>query len=726
MSNFSIIRKQRVAELLSFTRDILNSNLLDRAQLSQIRQKLEILAAETQLWTTSEYSAPEGDDLQSRYFIDGEANNGISLYLNVMRAGKKIPPHDHTTWACIAAVAGSEHNTLYDRIDNMQVDGKATIKVREIVEICPGNAVALMPDDIHSVEILDDEVIRHLHFYGKPLATLNRRKAFNMKDGTYRIMEIGVTTQQVSTDKFITAAVLKPLLASDKEFAFLDLREHGQYGEGHPFFCVSSPFSVLEERVPYLVPRLDTLCLLMDNNDGVAQRAAKILGNLGYQNLKILKDGIQGWRAANFNLYKGVNVLSKAFGELVEDKHNTPSISAHQLKAMIDNNKQPLLVLDGRTEHEYNTMSIPTATSCPNGELAYRLPMLIDNTTTPIIVNCAGRTRSIIGAQSLRNINVTNPIYALRDGTQGWQLAGFKLDHGKQAEALPTLSQTSFDTAKLQARSLQRSYNLTVISQQILSKWQADIDRTTFLIDVRTVEEFTKAHITGARHVAGGQLIQATDEYIGVRGARIVVSDDAQLRATTATIWLKGMGYETYILDMDARLGDVTSAPIISLANTKSIDNKTAKQLLNHGAVLDASQGIQFRDAHIDGAKWVTRSQIHAVCNLKNRDILLVGRQQAIVSGIVCELRNLGANKIHVWLSTPIQWQQAGFTLVTSPNYPTNENCIDHLFFVNDRHDGNLDAAYRYLQWEKGLLSQLDAQERSSICPLFPQTDNST
>ena len=722
MSNFSDIRNLQVSELITFTRNILDSNSLDRPQLALIRQKLENLASKTELWTVPEFSAPEGTELQSRYFIKGEANEGISLYLNVMRTGKKIPPHDHTTWACVAAVEGSEHNTLYKRTDDMQVEGKATIEESELVEICPGNAVAMMPDDIHSVEIRGEQTIRHLHFYGKPLETLNRRKAFNMKNGTYRIMDIGVKTQQATSTKFILAADLKPLLADGKEIAFLDIREHGQYGEGHPFFCVNAPYSVLEKRVPYLVPSLHTRCFLMDNNDGVAQKAAKILKDIGYQNIKVLKDGVQGWTAAGFNLFKGVNVLSKTFGELVEHENATPSISAQELKAMIDDDTQPLLILDGRPANEYNKMSIPTAISCPNAELAYRLPMMLDSDTTPIVVNCAGRTRSIIGAQSMRNTDILNPIFALRDGTQGWRIAGFELNHGSLPETLVDLSQTAYDNAKLQAIKLQQRYGLNSITQETLLNWQKDTKRTTFLIDIRTIEEFEQAHIAGARHAAGGQLVQATDEYIGVRGARIILSDDAQLRATNTAIWLKGMGHEVYILDVDARSGVSKKEPENSISIHKSIDIKNIKELLKQGAVLfDASRGMQYRTSHIADAKWITRSRLASVGDIKDHDVIIVGRQDAILSGIELELKSLGINKAHIWLSTPQDWKQAGFTIVASPSSPTEEECIDHLFFVHDRHDGNLDAARRYLEWEKGLMAQLDDQERSSICPLSPQ-----
>ena len=105
-----------------------------------------------------------------------------------------MPPHDHTTWACIAAVEGVEHNMFYTRTDDGAIEGKATLKMDRVVAVGPGDAIAMMPDDIHNFEVRGDQTIRHLHFYGRPLESLSERKAFDMGKGTYRIMDVGVKT----------------------------------------------------------------------------------------------------------------------------------------------------------------------------------------------------------------------------------------------------------------------------------------------------------------------------------------------------------------------------------------------------------------------------------------------------------------------------------------------------------------------------------------------------
>jgi predicted metal-dependent enzyme (double-stranded beta helix superfamily) len=195
MTDLATERNEAVAALIRDVRTITDAGPLDRDKMARIRARLLPLAARHELWGEADYRAPPESERQNRYLIGQEGPEGISLYLNVLRRGKRIPPHNHTTWACVAAVEGTEHNILYDRIDDGSIAGKAEIRERQTVAVGPGNAVAMLPDDIHSVEIRDDEVIRHLHFYGRPLETLDSRLTFDMAAGTCKIMELGVKTK---------------------------------------------------------------------------------------------------------------------------------------------------------------------------------------------------------------------------------------------------------------------------------------------------------------------------------------------------------------------------------------------------------------------------------------------------------------------------------------------------------------------------------------------------
>jgi predicted metal-dependent enzyme (double-stranded beta helix superfamily) len=195
MTDAAAERRKAVDALIRDVRAITDSAPLGRAAMARIRARILPLAARKELWSEADYPAPPEGEWQNRYLIGQEGPEGISLYLNVLRRGKKIPPHNHTTWACVAAVEGTEHNTLYDRVDDGAVAGKAEIRERETQAIAPGNAIAMLPDDIHSVEIRNDEVIRHLHFYGRPLETLSERLTFDIEAGTCKIMQMAVKTK---------------------------------------------------------------------------------------------------------------------------------------------------------------------------------------------------------------------------------------------------------------------------------------------------------------------------------------------------------------------------------------------------------------------------------------------------------------------------------------------------------------------------------------------------
>jgi rhodanese-related sulfurtransferase len=515
----------------------------------------------------------------------------------------------------------------------------------------------------------------------------------------------------------IAAEALKPLLTDGREIALLDVREHGQYGEGHPFFSVPMPYSLLEPQAAKLLPCRHAKIVVMDDGDGVADKAADRLAQLGYEDLAVLDGGAPGWAAAGYTLYKGVNVPSKTFGELLEHACDTPRLTAEALQSMREQ-ESAHVVLDGRTPAEFEKMSLPGAGSCPNAELGYRLRSLVPDDETTIVINCAGRTRSILGAEGLRLLGVRNPVYALENGTQGWRLAGFDLAHEVSPGTLAPPKNDDLDALRSLADSLIGRHDLERVSARTVEDWLADAARTTYLLDVRTDEEFAESHWPGALHAPGGQLVQATDEYVAVRNARIVLTDDIHLRAATTAIRLREMGHDVYILDADATAGGEQASDTGGQGDLPAdLTQAFRKVAADADVILDASRSMDYRDAHIDGAHWVLRPKLDELDIDPDSNVLVTGRNADLVEGVRADLAASGFSRLRACPGGPETWADAGFDIVSTPDDPPDDRCIDYLFFVHDRHTGNLDAARRYLEWETGLIDQLDAQERSVFRP---------
>ncbi|MCL9871312.1 rhodanese-like domain-containing protein, partial [Ralstonia solanacearum] len=228
----------------------------------------------------------------------------------------------------------------------------------------------------------------------------------------------------------IEPVTLKHWLHDGAEIALFDVREAGEFGEGHLLLATPVPYSRLEIDAARLAPRRSVRLVVVDADGGaLAVLAARRLRDLGYGDVAVLRGGVAAWQAAGLTVFKGVNVPSKVFGELAELAYRTPHVTAAELVAW-QRARKPHVLLDGRTVAEYRRMTIPGAVSCPNGELALRAHALIPDDETPVVIHCAGRTRSLIGAQTLRNLGLPNPVYALENGTQGWQLHGLTLEHG--------------------------------------------------------------------------------------------------------------------------------------------------------------------------------------------------------------------------------------------------------------------------------------------------------
>jgi cystathionine beta-lyase len=526
----------------------------------------------------------------------------------------------------------------------------------------------------------------------------------------------------------VTPGQLQQWLFDGQEIALFDVREHGQYGEAHLFFGVNLPYSRLELEVRRLAPNPQVRLVIYDQNDGdVAIGSAERLQALGYSRVHVLEGGADGWQAAGYQVFAGVHVPSKAFGEWVEEASHTPHVTARQL-AEWQTRGEPLVVLDGRPFDEYRKMTIPGSVCCPNGELGYRIHDLVPDEKTPIVVNCAGRTRSIIGAQTLINLGLKNPIYALENGTQGWYLEDFELEHGSTRRYADVVSAAPLAAQRLAAARLGERCGVKTVEAAQVEQWAKDTGRSLFLCDVRTAEEFAAGSLPGAQHTPGGQLVQSTDLYIGVRQARIVLIDSDGVRAPIVASWLRQLGHEAYVLaggvSSGLRLpaGDVIAHQALPLITVRAL----ADALKDDAVVLvDLRPSMTYRKGHISGSRWSIRSLLATHVAGEQRPLVLLADDPLLAAHAARQLpetQRAGTRLLDGGLAA---WHAEGLGVQESPDSPADDQCIDFLFFTHDRHSGNKDAARQYLAWEIGLLAQMSDDELASLKPLRAQTRDS-
>ncbi len=481
------------------------------------------------------------------------------------------------------------------------------------------------------------------------------------------------------------------------EFAIIDPREGGIFTRGHLLGASNLPLSRLELLIGKTVPRQDTQIILTDDGDGTANRAASMLNTLGYSNLRMLAGGLTAWSVEGHHLFSGVNIIGKAFGEYLEHAAGTPRIRPEDLKARMESGEN-ILLLDGRTPNEHRSFCIPGALSCPNGEMVYRgLPAIPDGAT--VVVHCAGRTRSILGAQTLIDAGTTADIVALENGTIDWEFAGLELEYGADRPLGKP------DVAPIQAaNALAASTGIEEIPPETLDAWRDDKQRTLYLLDVRGAEEYLAGHLEGARHAAGGQLVQNVDRYLVTRNARTVLIDDDGVRAKASAYWLTRMGYRD-VFTMTAAGSAKPKVPSHDLPQTVSAAWLAG---MSEVVIADIRRSVSYRRGHIPGSWFLTRANIESdERKLPSGPIALVGDDAGYTSLVSADLTRLGREVLH--LAGGVQeWVDAGSKLeigLTSLASNPDDTHID---------GGDLDDPAqrarehrRYLDWETGLIDMM-------------------
>jgi rhodanese-related sulfurtransferase len=512
----------------------------------------------------------------------------------------------------------------------------------------------------------------------------------------------------------VGAASLKAMIRDGAELAIVDAREEGEFGTGHLFWASPLPRSRLPLFARALLPNPAARIVVTDDGRGLAQLAARELATMGYGNVAVLSGGTKAWAEAGYVLFSGVNVPSKAFGEWVEHHYETPSVDAAELKALMEAGTD-LVVLDSRPIEEFRRMSIPSGINVPGGELAYRIGALAPKPETLVVVNCAGRTRSILGAQSLRSAGVPNKVVALRNGTMGWELAGFTCARGETAR-YPEGRPADAEAAFARAEALRVKQKVGLIDRATLDAWRRDTARTLYVLDVRDPAEYAAGHLPDARSAPGGQLVQATDAWIAVRNARVVLVDDDGVRARMTAQWLAQMGHrDIHVLEGAAAEFTATGpwVPPGEVPRTETIPLREASAAWQAGrlAVVDLARSVEFRDGHVPGALWGVRTRLDALADrLPETGIVAVTSPDAnrLARLAVEEVAELTPARVGVLERGTAGWAAGGLPLEKDRANPPDEACIDVYLRPYDRNSGVEEAMQAYLSWEIDLVREIE------------------
>jgi rhodanese-related sulfurtransferase len=477
--------------------------------------------------------------------------------------------------------------------------------------------------------------------------------------------------------------------------------------------CV--PLSRLELIAPGLLPRRSAPIVVTDDGEGLAERAAARLAEGGYTDVSVLEGGVKAWEAAGFPVYSGVHVPSKAFAEVVEHDYGTPWISVEEL-AERQKRGENMAIFDSRSYEEYHSNTIPGSVSVPGAELVYRFQQMVPSPDTFVVVNCGGRTRSIIGAQSLIDAGVPNRVVSLKDGTMAWHLAGLGVKAGATDRA-PEVSAEGITTARQRAEAVARRYGVPVIDRATLAQWQREADRSTlYVMDVRDPAEYRAGHLPGSVMAPGGQLVQETDSWLGVWGARVVLVDDTGVRARMTASWLRRMGWDASVVEggldgaeLERGIPEAKS-DIFPLAGPEPGTVQSSELRGSADVVVDLALSRHHRQGHIPGAWFAIRARLgEALDKLPAQgDLVLTSEDGTIARYAAAELRT--RRPVKVLAGGTAAWKAAGLPLETGMG-PLASEPDDVALSARDRASDRERYMREYLAWEIDLVNQIARDE---------------
>jgi len=418
----------------------------------------------------------------------------------------------------------------------------------------------------------------------------------------------------------ITPAELLELRASAPVSALFDVREVEEAFRGHVPTSSSIPLRLLPFRLAGALPSLDFPVMVYDAGEGDtrADAAAAMLEAFGVERVLVLDGGMARWAAEQHTVESGQNVPSKRFGEALtvdDDFHIQPETLEEWLAEGKD-----VQIIDVRTRAEHSRECIPGSTHAPGFSSAAAV-----SKDRPVIVHCSGRTRSIIGAKTLRLLGFDN-VWALENGTMGWLLAGKEVERGTVRPALEDgFGGDAEVTAR--ARELAEKVGVTSIAPAAAhERIRARDGRPRFLLDVRELDELGGRTVEGARQAPSGQIIQATDDHVPVKGVGVILIDDGGARAWLSAHWLVLLGFEEVaVVEGGVDAWSAAGLPFVAhdadpdplgLAAAKAavslVTVDEAAELIGSGAARAYSVDLStaYERGHVPGSGWLALSDV--------------------------------------------------------------------------------------------------------------------
>jgi rhodanese-related sulfurtransferase len=409
---------------------------------------------------------------------------------------------------------------------------------------------------------------------------------------------------------------------------------------------------------------------------------------------------------------QGLNVPSKVFGEHVLHERKTPEITPRELSALMAEGRD-MVIVDTRTPEEYHRGCLPGAFSMPGGELVLRIGELVKRPDQTIVVHCGGRTRSYLGAESLRRMGLPNPIVAVKNGTMGWQLDGLELERGASRWPPAPSEKSRARALEVAARVAAEDGTPLVSAEAVAERWSRRDHENVTLLDVRTREEYEAGHVPGSHWAPGGQAVQATDEYVAVRAGWLVLICDGFGRSIMTAGWLKRMGYpRVAVLEGGVSAWERSGRPIeteqppavvFGYEAARRVVERVPPGPLDDEVVISVDPSDVYQRGHVPGARWLGRSRLELHIDRaapdKSQHVLLTcadGVQSTLAAAM---LRRMGYAEARVLEGGLAAWKAAGLEVETGPGTMLDE--ADDV--VQKPYERGRAAMEAYLRWEEAL-----------------------